>query len=147
GATRDNVLALRAVAGSGHAFRCGTATTKGATGYDLTRLLVGSEGTLAMVTEATLKLTPLPSAKRTLRATYADVEAAANAVARIMAQPVAPAALEFLDDECLRLARAHGGDAVPVVGAMLMIEADGEPDTLDAAVDALSAAARGDGLL
>jgi len=147
GATRDNVLALRAVAGSGHAFRCGTATTKGATGYDLPRLLVGSEGTLAMVTEATLKLTPLPSAKRTLRATYADVEAAANAVARIMAQPVAPAALEFLDDECLRLARAHGGDAVPVVGAMLMIEADGEPDTLDAAVDALSAAARGDGLL
>jgi D-lactate dehydrogenase len=109
GATRDNVLALRAVAGNGDDFRCGTPTTKGSTGYDLVRLLVGSEGTLAIVTEATLKLTPLPSAKCTLRATYLDVAGAAQAVARIMAQPVAPCALEFLDDECLRLARAHAG--------------------------------------
>ncbi|HEY0179058.1 MAG TPA: FAD-linked oxidase C-terminal domain-containing protein, partial [Dokdonella sp.] len=146
GATRENVLALRAVAGSGEEFRCGTPTTKGATGYDLTRLLIGSEGTLAIVTEATLKLTPLPAAKRTLRATYADVAAAADAVARIMAQPVAPCALEFLDDECLRLAHAHGGDAVPLAGAMLVVEVDGEAATLDAAVDALARAARGPGL-
>ena len=146
GATRDNVLALRAVAGSGEDFRCGKPTTKGATGYDLVRLLVGSEGTLAIVTEATLKLTPLASAKRTLRATYADVHAAAGAVARIMAQPVTPCALEFLDDECLRLARAHGGDAIPVAGAMLVIEVDGEPAMLEPAVDAVSRAARGDGL-
>lgn len=147
GATRDNVLALRAVAGNGEPFRCGTPTTKGATGYDLTRLLIGSEGTLAIVTEATLKLVPLPSAKRTLRATYADVAAAAKAVARIMAQPVAPCALEFLDDECLRLARTHGGEAVPLAGAMLIIEVDGEPDALAAATDAVANAARGEGLL
>ena len=147
GATRDNVLALRAVAGSGDDFRCGTATTKGSTGYDLTRLLVGSEGTLAIVTEAALKLTPLPSAKRTLRATCADVGAAAKAVARIMAQPVAPSALEFLDDECLRLARAHGGETIPLAGAMLVIEVDGEPDTLPAAVAAIERAARGDGVI
>ncbi|MGH8173938.1 MAG: FAD-binding oxidoreductase [Rhodanobacteraceae bacterium] len=147
GATRDNVLALRAVAGSGEEFRCGKPTTKGATGYDLTRLLIGSEGTLAIITEATLKLTPLPSARRTLRATYADVAAAAAAVARIMAQPVTPCALEFLDGESLRLARAHGGDAVPVAGAMLIIEADGEEATLDASVAAISRAAHGAGLL
>ena len=147
GATRDNVLALRAVAGNGEDFRCGTPTTKGSTGYDLTRLLVGSEGTLAIVTEATLKLVPLPSAKRTLRATYADVAAAARAVACIMAQPVTPCALEFLDDECLRLARAHGGDAIPLAGAMLVVEVDGETDTLDSAVEAVSRAARGDGLV
>nr|WP_259393075.1 FAD-linked oxidase C-terminal domain-containing protein [Dokdonella fugitiva] len=146
GATRDNVLALRAVAGNGMAFRCGTPTTKGSTGYDLVRLLVGSEGTLALVTEATLKLAPLASAKRTLRATYVDVGAAAKAVARIMAQPVAPCALEFLDDECLRLARGHGGDAIPLAGAMLVIEVDGEADTLPAAVDAIARAARGEGL-
>ena len=146
GATRDNVLALRAVAGSGEDFRCGKPTTKGATGYDLTRLLIGSEGTLAIVTEATLKLTPLPSAKRTLRATYADVVAAAHAVSRIMAQPVTPCALEFLDDQCLKLARAYGGDVVPLAGAMLVIEVDGEADALAAAVDAVARAARGDGL-
>ncbi|MBO9665080.1 FAD-linked oxidase C-terminal domain-containing protein [Dokdonella sp.] len=146
GATRDNVLALRAVAGTGADFRCGTPTTKGATGYDLTRLLIGSEGTLAIVTEATLKLVPLPSAKRTLRATYVDVAAAARAVARIMAQPVAPCALEFLDDQCLALARAHGGEAIPLAGAMLVIEVDGEPDTLAPAVDAVARAARGEGL-
>ncbi|MGN6518883.1 MAG: FAD-binding oxidoreductase [Dokdonella sp.] len=146
GATRDNVLALRAVAGNGMDFRCGTPTTKGSTGYDLVRLLVGSEGTLALVTEATLKLAPLASSKRTLRATYADVGAAAKAVARIMAQPVTPCALEFLDDACLRLARDHGGEAIPLAGAMLVIEVDGEADTLPVAADAIVRAARGAGL-
>jgi D-lactate dehydrogenase len=147
GATRDNVLALRAVAGTGEAFRCGKPTTKGAAGYDLVRLLIGSEGTLALVTEATLKLTPLPAATRTLRAAYADVGSAAAAVARIMAQPATPCALEFLDDESLRLARVHGGDAIPEAGALLLIEADGDSTTLGAAVEAISHAARGTGLM
>jgi D-lactate dehydrogenase len=147
GATRDNVLALRAVAGTGEDFRSGKPTTKGAAGYDLTRLLIGSEGTLAIVTEATLKLTPLPPATRTLRVTYADVASAAGAVARIMAQPATPCALEFLDGESLRLARAHAGDAVPEAGALLLIEADGDGAALDAAIDAISHAARGAGLL
>jgi D-lactate dehydrogenase len=146
GTPRENTLGLRAVAGSGEGFRCGTYTSKGATGYDLTRLLIGSEGTLALITEATLKLTPKPSAVRTLRATYRDVGSAARAVARIMAQPVTPCALEFIDDVALKLAHAHGGDSVPLAGAMLMIEVDGEPATLDSAVNAVAAAARGDGL-
>jgi D-lactate dehydrogenase len=146
GAPRENTLGLRAVAGSGEGFRCGTYTSKGATGYDLTRLLIGSEGTLALITEATLKLTPKPSAVRTLRATYRDVGSAARAVARIMAQPVTPCALEFIDDVALKLAHAHGGDSVPLAGAMLMIEVDGEPATLDSAVDAVAVAARGEGL-
>jgi D-lactate dehydrogenase len=146
GSPRENTLGLRAVAGSGEGFRCGTYTSKGATGYDLTRLLIGSEGTLALITEATLKLTPKPSSVRTVRATYVDVGAAARAVARIMAQPVTPCALEFIDDVALKLAHDHGGDSVPLAGAMLMIEVDGEPATLDAAVAAVSAAARGDGL-
>jgi D-lactate dehydrogenase len=146
GSPRENTLGLRAVAGTGDGFRCGTYTSKGSTGYDLTRLLIGSEGTLALITEATLKLTPKPSGLRTLRATYRDVGAAARAVARIMAQPVTPCALEFIDDVALKLARDHGGDSVPVAGAMLMIEVDGEPETLPSAVEAVSRAARGDGL-
>ena len=147
GAPRENTLGLRAVAGTGEDFRCGYRTTKGATGYDLTRLLIGAEGTLALITEATLKLTPLPGARRLLRATYTTIQSAALAVSRVMAQPVVPCALEFLDDEALRLARAHGGDAIPVAGAMLLIEADGEPDTLAASVDAIARAARGEGLI
>ena len=146
GSPRENTLGLRAVAGTGEGFRCGTYTSKGATGYDLTRLLIGAEGTLALITEATLKLTPKPSALRTLRATYRDVASAAHAVARIMAQPVTPCALEFIDDVALKLAHAHGGDSVPLAGAMLMIEVDGEPDSLASAVDAVSHAARGEGL-
>ncbi|KGI77068.1 FAD-binding oxidoreductase [Oleiagrimonas soli] len=147
GSPRENTLGLRAVAGTGEAFRCGVQTSKGATGYDLTRLLIGSEGTLALITEATLKLTPKPSALRTLRATYADVASAARAVARIMAQPVTPCALEFMDGTALKLARDHAGDSVPAAGALLMIEVDGEPDALPGAVEAVSRAARGDGLL
>ncbi|RUL76648.1 FAD-binding oxidoreductase [Dyella choica] len=146
GSPRENTLGLRAVAGTGESFRCGTYTSKGATGYDLTRLLIGSEGTLALITEATLKLTPKPSALRTLRATYRDVSSAAHAVARIMAQPVTPCALEFIDDVALRLAHDHAGGDVPLAGAMLMIEVDGELQTLPAAVDAVSRAAQGEGL-
>lgn len=153
GASRDNVLALTAVTGSGELIHCGSATTKGATGYDLQRLLVGSEGTLALIVEATLKLTPLPAARRALRALYRDVDAAAAAVARLMAQPVTPSMLEFMDDHAVRLARAQmrassGGTDIPEhVGALLMIEADGDAHTLPHALEALSAAARGDGCL
>ncbi len=147
GSPRENTLGLQAVAGSGEAFRAGYYTSKGATGYDLTRLLIGAEGTLALITQATLKLTPLAGAKRVLRATYEDIVAAAAAVSRIMAQPVTPCALEFLDDEALRLARRQVGEAVPVAGAMLLIEVDGEPEYLAAAVAAVSAAAQGIGLI
>ncbi|WP_426662343.1 FAD-binding oxidoreductase [Rhodanobacter aciditrophus] len=148
GSTRDNVLGLAAVAGTGESFRCGTQTTKSAIGYDLTRLLVGSEGTLAIITEATLKLTPKPAGLRTLRATYRDAGSAAKAVARIMAQPATPCALEFMDALALKLAREHSPEAgVPEAEALLMIELDGAPDALDAATAAVEAAARVDGLV
>lgn len=148
GATRDNVLALKAVTGTGELVEFGAATTKGASGYDFSRLLIGSEGTLALIVEATLRLTPLAPKRRALRALYADVESAAAAVARLMAQPVTPSMLEFMDGDCVRLAREVGGADLPAdAGALLMIEADGDEAVLDAAETALRAAASGPGCL
>ena len=148
GASRDNLLALTAVTGAGDVIHCGSATTKGATGYDLQRLLVGSEGTLALIVEATLKLTPSPPQRRALRATYRDVASAAAAVARLMAQPLTPSMLEFMDGDCVRLARDVGGVDLPQeAGALLMIEADGDASTLPHAIEALRHAAAGEGLV
>ena len=148
GASRDNVLALTAVTGAGELITCGTATTKGSTGYDLHRLIVGSEGTLALIVEASLRLTPAPTARRVIRAIYRDVGSAAQAVARLMAQPVTPSMLEFMDAAAVRLARDVGGaDLPPEAGALLMIEADGDDETLPHAVEALMRAAAGAGLV
>jgi D-lactate dehydrogenase len=152
GATRDNVLAVTAVTGAGELIKCGAPTSKGATGYDLSRLLIGSEGTLALIVEASLRLTPIASQRRVLRALYRDVASAANAVARIMAQPVTPSMLEFMDGECVRLAREHmasttGDGDLPDAGALLMIEVDGEETALAGAIAAIERAARGDGCL
>ena len=148
GASRDNVLALTAVTGAGELIHCGSATTKGATGYDLQRLLVGSEGTLALIVEASLRLVPTPPRRRAIRAIYRDVASAARAVARLMAQPVTPSMLEFMDHHAVRLARDVGGADLPVdAGALLMIEADGDEHTLAHDIAALERAAGGDGLV
>lgn len=126
GTPRENTLALRAVTGNGESIRTGSMTTKGVVGYDLTRLLLGSEGTLAVITEATLKLTPLAETRRTLSASYRDIHSAARAVAAIMAQPVTPCALEFMDKQALEMVRDFSSIDLPDgIGAMLIIEVDG----------------------
>lgn len=151
GTPRDNTLGLSAISGAGEVVRTGVSTSKGVVGYDLTRLLIGSEGTLAIITEATLRLTPKPSARRTLRALYRQVSDAAAAVSRIMAQPETPCALEFIDGAALDMIRAFRpqvqADLPAGSGAMLMIEVDGNEASIDAAVAAVSSAARGEGLL
>jgi D-lactate dehydrogenase (quinone) len=148
GTARDNVLGLRAVTGAGVSIKTGCTTTKGVVGYDLTRLLVGSEGTLAVITEATLRLLPRPQIVKTVRACYADVKSAAEAVARIMNQPETPAALEFMDGDAVQLAEGYQPTGVPPgTGALLLMEVDGSADSVDAALAAVSAAANGDGLI
>ena len=148
GSTRDNVLGLRAITGAGKQIRTGVYTSKGVVGYDLTRLLIGSEGTLAIITEATLKLTPLPEAKRTLQAIYKDMDSAAKAVSAIMAQPVTPCALEFIDGQAIEMIRSYSEAELPQgAGAMLMIEVDGLEAGLDQAAETVAAAARTDGAL
>jgi D-lactate dehydrogenase len=148
GTTREATLGLRAVTGCGEPIHTGVMTTKGVVGYDLTRLIIGSEGTLALITEATLKLTPLPEAIRTLRAAYRDIHTAAAAVSKLMAQPVTPCALEFMDAAAIAMVRGYAPVDVPAdTGALLMIEVDGPAAGLDDAVAALAKAARNPGLL
>lgn len=147
GTPRDNILGLTAVTGSGEVIRTGVHTTKGVVGYDLTRLLVGSEGTLGLITQATLRITPKPEGQRTLRAVYTDMTAAAAAVSRIMAQPVTPCVLEFIDGRAIAMIRDYASVDLPEqAGAMLMIEVDGDAGQLDHAEAAVAAAARGPGL-
>lgn len=148
GTARDNTLGLRAVTGAGEEIRTGVYTTKGVVGYDLTRLLIGSEGTLAIITEATLKLTPLPEAVLTLQAVYQDIRSAANAISRIMAQPVTPYTLEFMDSTAIEMIRGYSKAELPTgAGAMLMIEVDGPAGYLEHALAAIRRAAEGPGLL
>lgn len=148
GTPRENTFGLRAVTGKGEEIRTGVFTSKGVVGYDLTRLLIGSEGTLAIITEATLKLTPLPQSKRTMQFIYADIESAAKAVSAIMAQPTIPCALEFIDGNAINMIRDYSEVKLPDnAGAMLMVEVDGAESQLDAAVVDITQAAKSHALL
>lgn len=129
GTTRDYVLGLRAVLPTGELVRAGVNTRKGVVGYDLTRLIVGSEGTLGVITELTLKLIPHPRAAACVAAVFADLDAAMRAIIAVMTRGHLPSAMEFLDARCLRLV----GDLLPfrVAGdksALVLVESDGDPD-------------------
>ena len=139
GVTRDWVLGLRAVTGDGTEIRTGCRTTKGVTELDLTRLLVGSEGTLALITEATLKLAPAPEAIATLRLCYDSAAHALDAVSRVMRQSVVPCALEFMDERAIDAIRPTGAadDLASGTRALLMVEADGSAADVPRQIDAL----------
>jgi glycolate oxidase len=126
GVTRDWVLGLEVVLIGGRLLRTGRRTAKGVTGYDVTALLVGSEGTLGVFTEATLRLVPKPPAIATALALFSDVRAAAEAVSAIVAAGVVPRCLELLDSATLDAVRAAGVSVDARAGAMLLIEVDGE---------------------
>lgn len=148
GTTRDHVLGLTAVTGKGDIIKTGCYTTKGVVGYDLTRLLIGSEGTLAVITEITLKLTPLPAAKSGLVAHYRDIDSCAAAIVSIMKEPQGPSALEFLDSGSLDLVRVKNPALLPNDSrAMLMIEMDGTEYEISETTAKLLAACQNPGLL
>ena len=128
GVTAEYVLALEAVTAEGRVFRTGAATRKNATGLRLAQLLVGSEGTLAVVTEVTLRLVVPPAARAVASASFDSVEAAGEAVAAIVHSGLVPSALELLDATCLALVREQL-EGVPLAegAALLLVEVDG-PD-------------------
>ena len=132
GTTRDNTLQLKAVTGAGNTIITGSKTTKSVVGLDLTRLLIGSEGILAIITEAELKILPLPPATHTIRVYFNDHLAACQTIQSISAQSYTPCAIEFIDHNALELIRKHSDVSVPKdANAMLMIEIDGDDDCLE----------------
>ncbi len=133
--TRQYVLGLEAVLPTGEIVRTGGRVVKNVVGYDLTQLLVGSEGTLAIVTEITLRLIPLPPAAATLRATFASVDDAVSAVIHLIRERVVPSTMELVDRDSLEaVAAALETQALAPegTGALLIIEVDGLPEQVAA---------------
>jgi glycolate oxidase len=132
GVTREYVLGLGACLMGGATLATGRRTVKGVTGYDVTSLLVGSEGTLAVFTEATLRLLPRPAQVVTLMALFDAVRGAGAAVSAIVAAGIVPRCLELLDATTLEAVRQKGLALDADAGAMLIIEVDGDPAACDA---------------
>lgn len=107
GVTRDYVLGMEVVLPTGEVINTGVKTRKGVAGYDLTRLIIGCEGTLGIVTKATLRLIPKPEITKTIIALFAHFNQAFSAISKIMAASIIPSVLEFLDAKAIRLVREY----------------------------------------
>ncbi|MBW1841397.1 MAG: FAD-binding protein [Deltaproteobacteria bacterium] len=135
GVTRDYVLGLEAVIPTGEIIRTGVQTAKGVVGYDLTRLFVGSEGTLGVITRMTLRLLPLPEASRTMTAVFHRIETAAEAVSDIIRNRIIPRTIEFMDNAAIRCVESHIKADLPIeAGALLLMDVDGETESVDKSV-------------
>ncbi len=136
GTTRNYILGLEVVLPSGEIIQAGVQTRKGVVGYDLVQLLVGSEGTLGIITKLIVKLVPLPPAVTTLVALFSDLQSPMRAVTALLTSGHLPSALEFMDHQCLELV----GDLLPFAGlkdskAFLLIETDGAPGVIDREIE------------
>lgn len=132
GVTRNYVLQLEAVLPSGEWISCGTRTRKGVVGYSLRDLLIGSEGTLAVLTKLVLRLLPRPRCTRTLLALLPDTATAARLAGRIQLAGLTPSALEFMDERALELVRERLPLRLPAeCRAVLLLESDGEPESAE----------------
>ena len=136
GTTKDYILGLEVVLPTGEVISTGVITVKGVVGYDLTKLLVGSEGTLGIVTKIVLRLLPLPKAKRTMLAIFPSIDAAAMTVSQIISSRIIPTTLEFMDNATIRCVEDYMHLGLPVeAGALLIIEVDGAPECLVTEID------------
>jgi glycolate oxidase len=132
GVTKDYVLGLEVVTPTGDIIRTGGRTLKNVVGYDLTKLFVGSEGTLGIATRIILKLLPKPEAKKTMLVQFETIDGAAKSVSAIIGAKIIPTTLEFMDAatiDCIR-----GASSIPLAEncrALLIIEVDGDAEVLD----------------
>jgi len=138
GTTRDYILGLEAVLPSGELIITGVETRKGVVGYDLTNLLIGSEGTLGIITSLTLKLLPKPAGTTGMMCVFSDMVSAMNSVAAIMGAGHLPSAIEFLDHKCLSLI----GELLPFSlpgekPSILIIEIDGPQAQINEEIEAI----------
>jgi glycolate oxidase len=133
GVTRDYVLGLEVVKATGEIINIGVKTMKGVVGYDLTRLFVGSEGTLGVITKIILKLIPAPEAKATILALFRQVEDTAEAVSGIVAAKIVPSTIEFMDQASIRCSEQANPMGIPEdIEGLLLIEIDGNADAIQA---------------
>lgn len=145
GVTRDYVLGLDLVLSDGTITRTGVRTAKGVVGYDLTRLLVGSEGTLAMISAITLKLLAQPERIATLMAIFSSNSDSAKAVTGIMASGILPRTLEFMDRRSLEAVEVYKPTGIPTEGPMLLIELDGSTAMVNRDAEKVAELCRGFG--
>jgi glycolate oxidase len=147
GVTVNHILGLEVVLHDGNVVRLGGKASDGP-GLDLTGVLVGSEGTLGVVTEATVRMLPMPEAVRTTLALFASVEAASEAVSRVIGRGLVPSALEMMDKLALSAVEAafHAGYP-PDAGAVLLVEVDGLLEQVEAQAGVVDDECRGAGAL
>ena len=132
GVTRDYLLGLEIVLPSGEIMNTGALTTKDVTGYDLTRLICGSEGTLAVVTKITVRLLPKPHSKRTLQAIYNKIDDAGTTVSNIIEAGIIPACLELMDKTVIKALEDFAQLGMPLdAEAILLMDVDGDPETVE----------------
>jgi glycolate oxidase len=143
------VLALEAVLPTGEIVRTGSKAVKNVVGYDLTQLLVGSEGTLAIITEITLRLVPKPPARATLCASFGSIQQAVDAVTALIHRRVVPACIELVDTDSIRAVEAYLNKQVVATGAaaQLIVECDGARAAVEEEIAQVSEACRDAGTL
>ena len=127
GGTRDYVLGLKVVLPTGEIIEVGTRTLKNASGYQLERLFVGSEGTLGVITEVILRIAPKPKKAAMIVAGFDTLEKAGKCVSALIAKPLLPSAVELMDSTCIKAVNKVVNAGLPDVEALCMIEVDGEP--------------------
>jgi glycolate oxidase len=138
GVTTEYVLGLTVVLADGEILRCGRGTAKGVAGYDLTRLFVGSEGTLGIITEITVKLRPAPHPALTMVAEFPTVTAAGAAVEAITAAGLTPSLLELLDRTFIRAIEAHRAMGLNTDAEAMLLAASDGPNTAKEDVEAIA---------